>query len=103
MKRFHSKTGDTEGLVNYALSIKNVRMAAMIVDRDGIVKMSFRSVGDFSVNKFAAAYFEGGGHKNAAGGKSDLSLEDTLKRFRELVYQHQDQLRTSKSPATSHV
>lgn len=102
LQKFHSKTGDTEGLVNYALSIQGVKMAAMFVDRGGIVKMSFRSVGDFSVNEFAARHFEGGGHKNAAGGKSDLSLDETEARFRELVQEYKEQLRSSKSFLTEY-
>lgn len=82
---FNLKQGDTEGLVNYALSIKGIVVAAIIIQRSNEIKLSFRSVGDVSVNKFAEEYFEGGGHKNAAGGISDLDLEGTEKRFIELV------------------
>lgn len=85
LKRFNSKNGDTEGLVNYALSIKGIVVAAVIIEKDSIIKMSFRSVGDFSVNEFARKYFNGGGHKNAAGGRSDLSLRDTEIKFLEAV------------------
>lgn len=84
-KEFKLKHGDTEGLVNYALSIKGIVMAATIIERENEVKLSFRSVGDFAVNKFAEEYFKGGGHKNAAGGASDLSLSETEKRFKELI------------------
>lgn len=82
---FNLKKGDTEGLVNYALSIKGIVVAAIIIDREGEIKLSFRSIGEFAVNKFAEEYFEGGGHKNAAGGISDLSLADTEKKFKELI------------------
>lgn len=92
LKRFKSKTGDTEGLVNYALSIKGIKLAAVIIDRTEAVKISFRSIGDFSVNTFAKKYFEGGGHRNAAGGKSDLSLEETVKKFEELLEIHKEEL-----------
>lgn len=84
-KRFRLKSGDTEGLVNYALSINGMKMAAIIMQRDGEVKLSFRSVDTCPVNDFAAQHFNGGGHRNAAGGLSHLSIEDTLKKFLELV------------------
>ena len=96
LKRFNSKTGDTEGLVNYALSIKGIKLAAVIIERSDSVKLSFRSIGDFSVNEFARTYFDGGGHRNAAGGKSDLSLEETVKRFEEILKKHKQEL-TSKN------
>jgi phosphoesterase RecJ-like protein len=92
LKKFNSKTGDTEGLVNYALSIKGIKLAAVIIDRTDAVKISFRSVGDFSVNDFARDYFDGGGHRNAAGGKSDLSLEETVKKFEKLLEEHKEEL-----------
>lgn len=92
LQRFNSKTGDTEGLVNYALSIEGIKMAALIIDRTEAVKMSFRSSGEFSVNEFARNYFEGGGHKNAAGGKSDLTLDETVAKFEKLLVEHKEQL-----------
>lgn len=82
---FRLEQGDTEGLVNYALSIKGVVMAAIIIERENEIKLSFRSIGNFSVNKFAEKYFNGGGHKNAAGGSSVLSLQETEKKFRDLI------------------
>ncbi|WP_421763506.1 DHH family phosphoesterase [Ekhidna sp.] len=84
-KDFRLKQGDTEGLVNYALSIKGIVVAAIIIQRENEIKLSFRSIGDFAVNKFAEEYFNGGGHKNAAGGMSELSLEETEKKFKELL------------------
>ena len=83
--KFDLKQGDTEGLVNYALSIKGIVVAATIIQRSNEIKMSFRSVGDVAVNKFAEEYFEGGGHKNAAGGTSQLTLKETEERFKELI------------------
>lgn len=92
LKRFKSRTGDTEGLVNYALSIEGVVLAALLIDRTEAVKISFRSVGQFSVNTFARENFEGGGHRNAAGGKSDLSLDETVEKFLGLLPKYKEQL-----------
>ena len=70
LKRFNFKKGDTEGIINYALAIKDTIFAAFIVERDNIVKLSLRSKGSFKVNEIAGKYFNGGGHENAAGGIS---------------------------------
>jgi phosphoesterase RecJ-like protein len=77
------KKGDTEGFVNYGLSIEGIVMAAIFIEnqQENIVKISLRSKGNFSVNEFSRAHFEGGGHINAAGGKSDLNLKDTVEKF----------------------
>jgi phosphoesterase RecJ-like protein len=90
--RFHK--GDTEGFVNYGLSLKDVVLAAIFIENreEGIIKISFRSQGSFSVNALARAHFEGGGHINAAGGKSTESLEDTVARFAGLLPQYQNAL-----------
>ncbi|HEX5554325.1 MAG TPA: DHH family phosphoesterase [Chitinophagaceae bacterium] len=85
IQEFGLKTGDTEGLVNYPLSIKGIKMAALIIDRREEVRISFRSKGDFDVNLFARKYFEGGGHMNAAGGRSSDSLETTVDRFKSAL------------------
>ncbi len=83
--------GDTEGIVNYGLSIKDVIFTAIFIEHqeENIVKISFRSKGNFDVNQFARQHFNGGGHINAAGGKSTLSLEDTVKKFEQIVTQMQ--------------
>ena len=93
LKKFNSKTGDTEGLVNYALSIEGIQFAAVIIDRSEDVKLSFRSIGDFSVNDFAGKHFEGGGHKNAAGGKSSLSFAETIEKFKGLLPLYKNELK----------
>ena len=85
LEDFNSQTGDTEGLVNYALSVKGVNLAALFMERKGFVKMSFRSVGDISVNAMARKYFNGGGHKNAAGGQTEDTLEKTLNLFLKVL------------------
>lgn len=86
-KRFNMQKGDTEGLVNHGLSINGVQVSAFFTHRDGIVKISFRSKGDIDVNAFSKKYFEGGGHKNAAGGKSDLSLDAAVEKFLSLAHE----------------
>ena len=85
VRRFGLQTGDTEGLVHYALNIEGVRMAALIIDRNERVKMSFRSRGAVPVHDFARQWFEGGGHYNAAGGQSPDTLERTEARFLEAL------------------
>jgi len=90
--RFDVKTGDTEGLVNYPLSIRGIKMVGLIIDRDEERKWSFRSKGEFDVNTFARKHFEGGGHYNAAGGRSSDSLEQNVHRFRETVKQYEKDL-----------
>jgi phosphoesterase RecJ-like protein len=88
-----SQTGDTEGLVNFGLSIKDVILSVLIYERkDGSVKLSFRSLDNFSVNDLARKYFEGGGHRNAAGGQTKLGLEGTLKKLLEILPLYKDQL-----------
>ena len=80
---FKYKKGDTEGIVNYGLSLEGINMTAFFIENkeEGIIKISFRSQGDVDVNQFARTYFNGGGHINAAGGKSFLTLEETVKQF----------------------
>jgi phosphoesterase RecJ-like protein len=102
LNRYNSRTGDTEGLVNYALSIENIVMAAVIIDRAESIKISFRSIGSFPVNEFARNHFEGGGHKNAAGGKSNLSLTETVKKFEALLPKYKNQLNPTKQTVKFH-
>lgn len=94
LKKFNSKTGDTEGLVNYALSLKGVVFAVVIIDRVKAVKMSFRSVGTFSVAQFASDHFNGGGHFNAAGGMQEWPLQKVVDRFEELLPEYSKELNT---------
>jgi bifunctional oligoribonuclease and PAP phosphatase NrnA len=96
LERFNYKKGDTEGVVNYALSIAGVRFAAFMVERDGVIKVSFRSKGSFDVNKFAREHFSGGGHANAAGGMSELALKKTIDKFVSLLPKYEKQLNAKK-------
>ncbi|WP_121665550.1 DHH family phosphoesterase [Mesonia aquimarina] len=88
------KKGDTEGFVNYGLSVKGIIFAAIFIEHkaENIIKISLRSKGDFNVNEFAREYFEGGGHINAAGGKSDKNLQETIAYFEDIVKKHQKKL-----------
>lgn len=79
--KFDIKTGDTEGLVNYPLTIQGIKLAALVIDRDEERKWSFRSKGDFDCNTFARNYFNGGGHYHASGGRTTDSLEKTVQKF----------------------
>jgi bifunctional oligoribonuclease and PAP phosphatase NrnA len=88
LKKYNHKQGDTEGLVNQALSIKGVKLAAFFREGNNEVKASFRSKGNFDVNIFARTHWNGGGHKNAAGGQSSDSIIETVSRFRELAEQY---------------
>ena len=94
--KYDIKTGDTEGLVNFPLSIEGIKMAAIIIDRGEERKCSFRSKGSFDVNSFARKYFNGGGHFNAAGGFSKGSLEETIADFKKAMKENSDQLSTYK-------
>lgn len=95
--RFDFQKGDTEGAVNYALSLKGIIFAAIFIEdvEQNLIKISFRSKGSFSVNQFARNHFEGGGHDNAAGGKSDLSLQETVEKFVTLLPQYASELAIS--------
>jgi phosphoesterase RecJ-like protein len=85
LQRFDHQIGDTEGVVNYALSIKGINLAALFMERDGIVKVSFRSKGKFAVNTLASQYFNGGGHRNAAGANCTTTLDETIRKFLEIL------------------
>ena len=85
LKKFNFKKGDTEGIINYALSIKEVIFAVFIVEKDNIVKLSFRSLGNINVQEISKRYFGGGGHFNAAGAKSDLSLDKTIIKVENII------------------
>lgn len=78
-------TGDTEGVVNYALSINGIRLAALIIERPDRVKLSLRSTGDFPANEICKKYFNGGGHRNAAGGFSDDKVEVVKEKFKTIL------------------
>jgi bifunctional oligoribonuclease and PAP phosphatase NrnA len=90
--KFNFSVGDTEGFVNYPLSIKGIRFSAFFTEKEDHVKISFRSKGNFEVNTFAKSYFNGGGHTNAAGGESYRNMKDTLEYFLEILLENREKL-----------
>lgn len=92
LEQFNSKNGDTEGIVNYGLSIAGVVMSAIFVEREELIKISFRSVDNFSVSDFSRNNFDGGGHHNAAGGRSYQPLAKTVKKFLKLLPNYKAEL-----------
>jgi bifunctional oligoribonuclease and PAP phosphatase NrnA len=85
LEKYNYRKGDSEGFVNLPLSIKGIDFSVFIVEKEGFVKLSFRSRGSFAVNEFAEKYFNGGGHRNAAGGERYDTLDNTLKYFLEVL------------------
>jgi len=94
LDRYNFQKGDTEGFVNYGLAIEGVKFAVIFIEHksEGLIKMSLRSKGKFSVNQFARSHFNGGGHLNAAGGKSEMSLEETVAKFNNLLPAYREEL-----------
>jgi phosphoesterase RecJ-like protein len=91
---FHFQPGDTEGFVNYPLHIKDIVFSVFMSENQENIRISFRSHGRFSVNEFARKHFEGGGHLNAAGGISRLTVEETIAKFLQSIEQYKDELAT---------
>jgi phosphoesterase RecJ-like protein len=85
LKEFNYTKGDTEGFVNMPLSIKGIGFAVMFIEKDGFIKLSFRSKGQFPSNEFAALYFSGGGHRNASGGEFSDTLDNTINYFLKVL------------------
>jgi phosphoesterase RecJ-like protein len=92
LNRFNYQVGDTEGIVNYALSIEGINMAVLLTERKGRIRLSFRSKGDFSVNEMAKAHFNGGGHLNAAGGDVYDTLDKAISQLEDLLPLYKDKL-----------
>lgn len=96
LNQFQFKKGDTEGFVNYGLSLLGIRFSVIfiehITDTEKFVKVSLRSKGSFDVNQFSRAHFNGGGHKNAAGGRSEYSLQETKEYFKKIVANYKQEL-----------
>ncbi len=88
LEEYNFTPGDTEGFVNYPLSIAGIKFTAFFIEKEDEIKISFRSKGNFAANEFSSRFFNGGGHLNAAGGRSKETLDQTLKRFEELVKKH---------------
>ncbi|HRJ14956.1 MAG TPA: bifunctional oligoribonuclease/PAP phosphatase NrnA [Saprospiraceae bacterium] len=91
-EHFDIVRGETEGIVNYLLKMRDITMAAFITEQPSIVKISLRSKGDFSVQDICRKHFKGGGHRNASGGFSFQPLKVTLRKFKELLPEYKDAL-----------
>ncbi|NQX85867.1 MAG: bifunctional oligoribonuclease/PAP phosphatase NrnA [Flavobacteriaceae bacterium] len=93
---YNYKKGDTEGVVNYGLSVNGIKFAAIFIENqaEGIIKISLRSKGAIDVNTIARTHFNGGGHINAAGGRSTLSMEKTLEKFKLILPQYSNDLQS---------
>ncbi|MCQ2316918.1 MAG: bifunctional oligoribonuclease/PAP phosphatase NrnA [Bacteroidales bacterium] len=92
LESFDYQVGDTEGVVNYPLMIDNVRMSVLITERQGMIRFSFRSKGDFSVHELSRKHFGGGGHTNAAGGTMNCTLDQAVDKFLEILPQYKTML-----------
>ena len=90
LAQFNVSTGDTEGLVNYALSIKGIRLAGLFIDRTELIKLSLRSTGDIPCNEICKKYFNGGGHLNASGGSSNASLAEVVEKFKSILPEYKE-------------
>lgn len=90
LNEFDYQTGDTEGVVNFPLSIKKIKMSVLVTERQDQIRLSFRSKGDFSVHELANRHFKGGGHKNAAGGSTTLTLEATIAQLKSVLSEYND-------------
>lgn len=97
LDRFNYQVGDTEGIVNYALSIENIKLAVLLTERRDRIRLSFRSKGDLSVNTLAKEHFNGGGHRNAAGGDSYLSLPETITHLKAVLADYKNEIESSGS------
>ncbi len=96
LEKFNFKPGDTEGFVNYPLSISNIVFSALFIEKEDFVKASFRSKGNFPVNEFSSNHFNGGGHLNAAGGECNETFERTIELFKQLLPGYKHQLQETK-------
>lgn len=92
LAKFNYQVGDTEGVVNFPLSMKKIRMAVLVTERQGVIRFSFRSKGSFSVHELANKYFNGGGHTNAAGGTLSCSLEKALEKLHQVLPEYKEML-----------
>ena len=92
MNKYNFKTGDTEGFVNLPLSIKGIVISALFIERDGMIKASFRSKGKVAVNELSKKHFNGGGHRNAAGGELYESMDKTLEKFISILPEYRNEI-----------
>lgn len=96
MLKYNFQPGDSEGFVNLPFSISGIFITALFTEKKDYVRISMRSRGNFSVNEFCQKYFEGGGHRNASGGESKLTLDETIKKFETLIHQYKHEIENFK-------
>ena len=89
---FNYQTGDTEGVVNFPLSMSKIKMAVLVTERQDQIRLSFRSKGSFSVHELANKYFKGGGHTNAAGGTLTCSFEEAVEQLKSVLPEYKEML-----------
>jgi phosphoesterase RecJ-like protein len=92
LKKHNYKVGDIEGVVNYPLMMEKINMSVLLTERDRQIRVSFRSKGDFSVNDLARKHFNGGGHRNAAGGRMSISIDETIDRIHTVLADYKKEL-----------
>ena len=92
LARFNYQVGDTEGVVNYPLSMEKMVMSVLVTERQGVIRFSFRSKGNFSVHELAQKHFNGGGHTNAAGGTLSCSMDEALERLHQILPEYRELL-----------
>lgn len=92
LAKFDYHVGDTEGIVNYPLSLKKIKMSVLITERQEQIRLSFRSKGDFSVHELSNKHFKGGGHTNAAGGTMDCTIEEAIARLKSVLPEYKNML-----------
>jgi len=97
LQKYDYQVGDTEGVVNFPLSMAKINMSVLITEKENKLRLSFRSKGGFSVNNLARAHFEGGGHRNAAGGKSTESVDELINRLKSVMSNYKNKLNYSIS------
>ena len=90
--KFNYQVGDTEGMVNYPLSMEKINMSVLISEKDNLLRLSFRSKGDFSVNDLCRKHFNGGGHKNAAGGREANNIDAFIKKLKSILEDYKNDL-----------
>jgi len=96
LKRFNHQIGDTEGFVNMPFSISGIKFTLLFIEKRDHIRISFRSKGDFPVNRFAELHYGGGGHKNAAGGESPLPLSEAIALLEKLLPSYKEELQRSQ-------
>ncbi len=93
LERFNYQVGDTEGVVNYPLTIGNIKMSVLFTEKQDVIRLSLRSKDDFSVNDMSRKHFNGGGHLNAAGGTLYCSLEEAIEKFKSVLPEYKEALK----------